>query len=325
MHTPDRPDVSELKAPSSARVVVVGGANLDTVGFSDVPLVAGDSNPGRVRSTPGGVGRNIAENLARLGLDVQLVTALGDDAPSRDLAASAREAGIGLDGLVIRSGVPCPRYLAIDNERHELAVAISDMRALEALTPERLAEEPRAGLLAAADVVVVDANLSAQTIAALPQLTGAPLVLDTVSVAKAPRLEPLLSRAAAIKPNGLEAARILGRPVDTLEQAEQAARSLVERGVGSAFVTPVGAGIGWADTANSGSFALPDVQVANTIGAGDSFVAGLAYALLAEMDTLTAARFASACSAITLASEDSVSDEMGYAAVILMMEAMYRE
>ncbi|MEI8181049.1 PfkB family carbohydrate kinase, partial [Aestuariivirga sp.] len=62
------------------RVIVIGGANVDIKGRSRGSFVAGTSNPGEVTVSAGGVGRNIAENLARLGISVSLVTALGQDA-----------------------------------------------------------------------------------------------------------------------------------------------------------------------------------------------------------------------------------------------------
>ena len=74
--------------------VVVGGVNLDIGGRPFAPLVAADSNPGRVRMSLGGVGRNIAHNLALLGVDVRLLTAFGDDLNAQRIAASCGELGI---------------------------------------------------------------------------------------------------------------------------------------------------------------------------------------------------------------------------------------
>ena len=60
-------------------VTCVGGANIDIQGFSNAAINMRDSNPGTVRLCPGGVGRNIAENLAWLGANVRMVTAVGED------------------------------------------------------------------------------------------------------------------------------------------------------------------------------------------------------------------------------------------------------
>ena len=74
--------------------VVVGGVNVDIGGRSYAKLVAADSNPGRVSISLGGVGRNIAHNMALMGLDVKLLTAMGDDIYGSRIAASCTELGI---------------------------------------------------------------------------------------------------------------------------------------------------------------------------------------------------------------------------------------
>ena len=61
----------------SEAIAVIGSVNMDIGGYSDRPLTAGDSNPGRVRMSLGGVGCNIARNLALLGVKVRFLTALG--------------------------------------------------------------------------------------------------------------------------------------------------------------------------------------------------------------------------------------------------------
>ena len=79
---------------SGTYAAVVGGVNVDIGGQSYAPLVARDSNPGRVRISLGGVGRNIAHNMSLLGVDVRLLTAFGDDLHAQRVAASCGELGI---------------------------------------------------------------------------------------------------------------------------------------------------------------------------------------------------------------------------------------
>ena len=90
---------------ASPYIAVVGGVNIDIGGRSDAPLVAGDSNPGRIRSSLGGVGRNIAHNLALLGAKVKLITALGADDGAKRVEASCADLGIDLtDSLYVPDG-----------------------------------------------------------------------------------------------------------------------------------------------------------------------------------------------------------------------------
>lgn len=77
-------------------IAVIGSANMDIGGYPAAPLKAGDSNPGRVRLCLGGVGCNIARNLALLGVKVRFATALGGDLYARGIAETLEGMGIDL-------------------------------------------------------------------------------------------------------------------------------------------------------------------------------------------------------------------------------------
>ena len=108
-------------------VTVVGGVNVDIGGRPEAALVARDSNPGAVHSSLGGVGRNIAHNMALLGLDVRLLTAFGDDLNAQKLAASCGELGIDISQSPVIPGGRTSTYLFINDERGDMALAVSDM------------------------------------------------------------------------------------------------------------------------------------------------------------------------------------------------------
>lgn len=295
------------RAAAGGRVVVIGGANTDIVGVPMATLVAHDSNPGHIRVSAGGVARNIAENLARLGARVSLITAFGEDDAGRALRDGCESLGIDTSASLVATGLPGAHYLAILDERHDMAVAINDMRALDLLTPEALAETSRAEALATADLVVLDTNLPAASIAWVVERSAAPVIIEPVSAAKAGRAADAIACAAAVTPNTIEAAALLGHEVEGPAAAEAAARELVAAGVGAAFVTCGALGVAWADSSGSGLVAAPKVDVANASGAGDAFCAGVAWALLTHAGALKAARAGSALAALTLADEDTVS------------------
>jgi pseudouridine kinase len=304
-------DAKEYGSPDAARVVAVGGANTDLIGFPDADIVYRDSNPGSVERYPGGVARNIAENLARLDLDVHLITAFGSDTASFELAEECREVGVVIEAALFDENLPGARYLAIDDESNELALAVSDMRVIDLLTPSFMAEAARHELLASADVIVVDCNLPAETLEWIAHSTRVPLVVDPTSASKAGRVTDLLNRVAAIKPNGHEAQALVGREVSDLETAGRAALELVEHGCARAFVTPAGKGIGWADSRDGGILTFPPATVIkNSVGAGDAFLAGVVYAMLSGTGTEQAAVMGTACSAIALESVHTVNPRM---------------
>ena len=77
-------------------IAVIGSANMDIGGYSHGPLTPGDSNPGRVRLSVGGVGCNIARNLALLGARVRFLTALGGDVYADAIERQLTDMGIDL-------------------------------------------------------------------------------------------------------------------------------------------------------------------------------------------------------------------------------------
>jgi pseudouridine kinase len=284
------------------RITVVGGANTDIIGLPAGRFALRDSNPGHVRVSPGGVGRNIAENLARLGADVRLVTSFGSDIEARALDQECRRAGIDTSYSLVAEGSPGSRYLAVLDAGGDLAAAVSDMRALAALTPDAL--DPAAFEGAAA--VVLDTNLRASTIARAAELAdSALLVLDPVSTAKAPHARPILGRLAALKANLREAEELSGGA-----GPEGAATRLLEAGVARVFVTMGPDGVWCADGHESFVLPAPRATVVNVTGAGDAFTAGVAWGLATGASLRETAEAASALAAIALESERTVSESI---------------
>lgn len=298
-------------------VVVVGGANTDIAGFTEGPLVQRDSNPGHVRVSAGGVGRNIAENLARLGVPTYLVAAFGEGHDARALVEACREAGVDVVE-VPAPGVPVSRYLAILDDAGDLALAVNDMRATESLTSEAL--DAHAPLLAGAAAIVLDANLAPEALGSLAgRFADVPLVLDCVSVPKVTRARSILGALWAVKANMAEAQALSGEDVAS---PLEAARSCVRAGAARAFVTAGQDGAGWVSPEGEGTFAPPPLDVVNATGAGDAFTAGLVYALLAGFDARQAAVFGSAMSRLALGSEQTVSPEISEARALQTMETL---
>lgn len=304
---------------TASRVVVVGGANTDIVGHPFKRLMKHDSNPGYVKISSGGVARNVAENLSSLDLDVELLTALGGDHNAAELAARCRRAGIGLDHSLVAQELPGSLYLAILDDGGEMALAMNDMRALDRLTPAALEERREA--FVGAELVVVDTNLAADSLIWLAAQVDVPLVLDTVSAAKAVRARGMVDRLAALKCNALEAAELLDRDVpDTARERIAMVRALLDVGIERVFLTAGRDGTYFAGPDGSGHVPAPRVGVANDTGAGDAFTAGVAAALLEGMDVHGCAAFGTVMAGLALASEHTVSDRITRSGVRAAME-----
>lgn len=119
--------------------VVVGGVNMDIGGQPYGELVVADSNPGRVRMSLGGVGRNIAHNMSLLGVDTRMLTVFGDDLYAQRIAASCGELGIDISQCLTVPGGSTSTYLFVADRRGDMSVAVSDMEIYAHMTPSFLA------------------------------------------------------------------------------------------------------------------------------------------------------------------------------------------
>jgi pseudouridine kinase len=285
------------------RVIVIGGANVDIKGRSGCPYVAGSSNPGQVTLSAGGVGRNISENLARLGVSVSLVTALGEDTNGALLRVACAAAGVDLSPACM-TPAPTGTYLAVLDENGEMVSAVSDMRAMEALTPAHL--EDHAVDLARADMLVADCNLSVACLAWLAGFSAAKgirLLIEPVSVAKARKLLEFQRKQPvfAITPKAQQLDAVAGGDLRQLH-ALGFANIVLHRGRDGALVSD-GGGVAKVD-------ALSVENIADVTGAGDAAVAGLIFGLLDGRSLAEAARLGQCAAAIKLSSAHSVASAL---------------
>ena len=290
------------------RIVVYGGANLDIAAVSKAPILPEDSNPSQIFFAPGGVGRNIAENLARLSVPTSLVTAVGSDDFSDHLLAQCTQAGIDCS-YAYRSttGKGC-YYLSIHNPEGEMALAASDMEAIEDMPLEHAAAAM--DHFAGADIVVLDANLTEARIAQIVEGSNCPLLADPVSATKASRLRPFLGKLHTLKANFMELSAMVGEELHDLEDVARVCIQLMEENLQHIFVTMGSGGAYYCARDGSGLVESPPLEVRNVTGAGDSFVAGLAYALLQGEDTRSMALTGTAMARITLQSPYSVNRQV---------------
>ena len=299
----------------SPYVTVVGGMNMDIGGRPYKKLVAKDSNPGAVRMSPGGVGRNIAHNMSLLGLDVRLLTAFGDDVYAQKLAAVCGELGIDISQSPVIPGGHTSTYLFVNDESGDMQLAVSDMVIYDHLSPQVL--QSRRQLLDGSQVVVLDTNLPAETVAWVAKNCRAPIFADPVSSAKAEKLRPVLGRLHTLKPNRIEAELLSGVAISDDASLRRAADALLETGLHRVFISLGADGVFAAD--RSGQvlhLPAPEGNIVSTTGCGDSFMAALAWAYLQGSDLERSARAGLAASTITMASADTINPAMSEEALL---------
>ena len=279
-------------------VTVVGGVNMDIGGWpSEVP-VDRDSNPGAVRMSLGGVGRNIAHNMSLLGLDVRMVTAFGDDLYAQKIAASCGELGIDISQSPVIPEGHTSTYLY----RH--------------LTPQLLSQRQK--LLSGSQVLVIDTNIPAESIAYLAENCPVPIFADPVSTAKAVKLQPVLGRLHTLKPNRIEAELLSGVAITDEASLRAAADALLATGLHRVFISLGGDGVFAADRSGE-RVHLPvlPAEMVNTTGCGDAFMAAITWAYLAGTDLTGTAKAGLAASAIAMEGAETINPAMSAEALKL--------
>lgn len=279
-------------------VLVIGAASVDIVGRLRGELHLNTSNPAHIRSSFGGVARNVAENLARLGQPVRLITAVGQDRSGDQLLQHTALAGVDVGAALRLSDRPTGAYLAGLNAQGDLQLALDDMRAVAALTPQMLDE--REALFQDASLLFVDANLARPTLShafALARRYGLPLCADPTSALLARRLRPFLRRLSLLTPNLNEAAILCGQgSISGLD----AAKRLVNHGVKIAIITLGEAGVTYATSQTSGQTPAILTQMVDPTGGGDALTAAVIFALLNDIPLDDAVRLGVSAAALTL-------------------------
>lgn len=146
------------------------------------------SMPGKAKVSHGGVGRNMAEVIARLGGFPSLFSAVGNDEAGEQLIRAAQKLGIGVDSVARIGRSRTATFTALLDGSGELVGAVADMDVFEKVIPANL--QDFAGLFSHIDLVVCDANLPTETMEEiLVQCSSAQVHawFEPVSVAKAPR------------------------------------------------------------------------------------------------------------------------------------------
>ncbi|MEF2278928.1 carbohydrate kinase family protein [Deinococcus sp. YIM 134068] len=308
-----------MPAPDPPHILVVGGANVDIKARTLSPIVLATSNPGTTTQRPGGVARNVAENLARLGVSTRLITAIGRDALGELLLSETATAGVDVRA-VLQVDAPTGTYTAVLDSRGELLVAVAAMDVLDTLTPSALDE--RLNLMHGAAWVVADGNLSAETLTHLllrAREAGVPVAFEPVSVPKAARLLPALAAGMVpntVTPNVAELSALVGRDVPNTPGAlREAADELHALGIHTVWIRRGARGSLLSTPEEAHELPAQPARVADVTGAGDAMLAAYLAALLAGHSPREAARHGHAAAALTVESEYAVSPTLSPAAL----------
>ncbi|WP_128895217.1 carbohydrate kinase [Longirhabdus pacifica] len=292
-------------------VMCIGGANLDRKAYSKQKVTLHTSNPVTIKESCGGVARNIAENLGRLGSTVMLMSGVGDDKEGKLLLQKTKQHGVDVSQVWVFPTQNTGTYTAMLDQDGEMVVSLADMDIYDALTPALFADKwPQ---INATEVVFIDTNIpedALQFIIERCKQEDIPLYIDPVSSIKAQKLPHDLSGVKGMMPNLDEAEVLSGISINSTEDAKQACKIMHERGVEQVIITMGEKGV-YCSTEHDDQLLPPfSTEVVDVTGAGDAFASGLLYGIVQALPIIIACQLGLAASMLTLQSEQSVSPEL---------------
>jgi pseudouridine kinase len=297
-------------------VACIGAAHIDRKATATGPVVPGSSNPVTMRVGAGGVARNVAENLARLGLSVMMVSRVGGDREGQAVLNGLAEAGVGTDFCTYSTSAPTATYTALLDKAGELVIGLADMGIYDELTVEVL--EPLLPRLEQIPVWFIDCNLPTESLRFLLRRKpeGCTIYVDCVSVAKAARLEGILGGIDTLFANDDEASYLshvqIRAPLDVCE----AGYRLMCNGVGSVVITRGQDGAFVASPFDYDFFLPPPVDVNEVTGAGDALIAGVIFGRIGGHAMDEAMKLGLACAAWAVEAAETVNPSLSADMVI---------
>ncbi|MEG0712223.1 MAG: carbohydrate kinase family protein [Niameybacter sp.] len=287
-------------------ILVFGMSICDIFGFTHQSYRPYDSNPGAIKMSYGGVCRNIAENMARVGVNTKFISILGDDERGRGLQEHAKKMHFDMSDSLIVEGTATPTYIAILDENGEMVSAVVDISIASLFTEEFV--DSKSELIKNAEYVILDADnptITEYIVKNFSMYTN--VILDPVSAAKACTVKHLLPYIHTVKPNRYEAEVLCGFELNNEDAVREAGRFFRNLGVQKVFISLDCEGIYYHDGIEEGTVKACEAQVVNVTGAGDAFVAGIGYSYMNKSHIKETVKFANTMSLLTIAHEETIN------------------
>jgi len=286
------------------QMLVVGGANVDLVGIPDKKLRLRDSNPGKIRVSFGGVGRNISHNAVLCSTNVNLVTLFGNDLLGRSCYEDCERIGIGMKYSGFSDKNASSTYMAILDIEKDMQMAINDMAILDELDAREIL--PLVLALDKSDICVLDTNLNTETLEILSSAGDCRFALDPISTYKALKAKAILHRFDIVKPNRQQAEVLLDMKISADWQLADALDRFLAIGNKEVIISLGEHGIAASDGKVFVKLRMPATKIVNATGAGDCLLACYLAERLRNDDFIACLSYALAASVLTIGSEETV-------------------
>ncbi|GAC1354338.1 MAG: PfkB family carbohydrate kinase [Herpetosiphon sp.] len=303
------------------RIIVIGGASLDIKGRLWRDFLPGTSNPASIQISVGGVARNIAEALARLGLPTALIAAVCADDFGSSILSQTEAAGVDLRGVMITCERPSAAYLGLMGPDGRMLAGLDDSQTARMIDPAWI--DQHADLLRNAEMVVLDANVARATadhIAELCHAAGVPIAFDAVAVGLADRYRERIANFAVVNSNDLEAEVLSGLSIHDVASAQAAAQQMVSRGTGLVIIALGSNGVVYATADEVGHVPALETELVDPTGAGEALMATILYGIVNLIPVGECVRLGVVAASLTIQSAETVPPDLSLEQIYAALE-----
>lgn len=188
---------------SKTMAVIIGGMVFDIHATASIPAIAKTTTPGKVEFMLGGVARNIAECLLKLGTESFMISALGCDLAGDFLLEQWRSAGLPTEGIQRGPDITTASVCNMFDVNGDLTSGVASVESIErCVTPQWIQQFK--SIVHSAPLMMVDANLNTDALEASCRMAAAfdvPVWFEPVSVAKSKRVAAIANYITFASPN----------------------------------------------------------------------------------------------------------------------------
>lgn len=292
-----------------SEIIVIGGVKANITANAFEQMMAAQQNPGKISISYSGTGRNIAENLGRMGADTALVAVAGNDIAGRGAKLQLEELGVDTKFFKLLEGQSTAMDISVLNIIGDLEFAVDDLAAYQRMSQD-LVDDAKASL-DKAKIVCADGTLPEETLRHLTEITDTPLFFDPHTEADAEKAKDFIGKFHTIKPNRGEASVLCGMEIFSEEQLMAAGQWFSDQGVRRTFITLSGGGVYYKEDFTEGIL-RPDqvLTFVNEEGAGDAFSAAILDGIMRGMGVEALAAYGMKAAAIALEGKEPVNPLM---------------
>lgn len=316
----DHPNTLNLRIGKSnimPQVVCIGSATIDIKARPEGDVPIGSTSSGHVYVSTGGVALVMARNLAQLGLETYLITAIGQDYFADLILRDAQNSGVRTELVRTMSDHQTALYSALLDSAGVPKYAVFDGNIINQITPHLLSNHVE--LIASADLVVANTNLLSESLAYLSGICSkynTSLYVNATSASVADRVLPILSRITFLGANNREVEAMLNLEIETPDQAIRAGNILVKEGAREVVITLGSSGVVLCSSLETSYFKAASATVVETTGAGDALCSAYLFARVNGYRVSDALKMGVVAAALTVESPQTVAPSLTVSSIL---------